>query len=355
MLSNSRNLRELRELIFNYNTLTSGVADTAFDGLNNLESLSLSRTRITSISPGWFSTLSSLRAFYAVGNEITELVNGTFNSLTNLRELYLNGNRIRVIPSGAFGPSARNLRTFYISDNRINNIDPYWLNDAENLEYLLLAGNLCTDQDFLNVPSMRWRIFEELQPCIDNYMLPPWVQCRYEMFGDYTCTLMTHNPNGINDFSEVFGQHLTGQGNSDVTQVSAFFSNTRIIPTILCQQFSNLRIIAIRNSNLEDLSEESFTHCALLEVLSLHDNWIETIADFTFRNAPNLRQIDIGANRIETLSSNIFTGTRLSFLDLDMNRFTSFDQRWLESVNSTLTGLDVFGNSIVMLEADGFS
>ncbi|CAG9811907.1 unnamed protein product [Chironomus riparius] len=349
------NLRELRELIFNYNTLTSGIADAAFDGLNNLESLSLSRTGITSISPAWFSTLSSLRAFYAVGNEITELVNGTFNSLTNFRELYLNGNRIRVITSGAFGPSARNLRTFYISDNRINNVDPYWLNDAENLEYLLLAGNLCTDQDFLNVPAMRWRIFEELRQCIDNYMLQPWAHCRYEMTGIYSCALMTHNPNGVNDFTEVYGEHVSGQNNSDVVQVTATFSNTRIIPTILCQQFSNLRTIALINSNVEDLSEESFTHCAHLEALSLHNNWIETIADFTFRNAPNLRNIDIGGNRIATLSPNSFTGTRLDFIDLDMNRFSSFDQRWLESVNSTLTGIDLFGNSLVMLEADGFS
>lgn len=315
----------------------------------------MSRTGISSLSPSWFTTLSSLRAFYSVNNEITELVNGTFNSLPNLRELYLNANRIRVIPSGAFGPSARNLRTFYISDNRINNVDPYWLNDAENLEYLLLAGNLCTDQDFLNVPLMRWRIFEELQQCIDNYMLPSWVQCRYENIGIYSCTLMTHNPNGANDFTEVTGEHLTGQTNTDVTQVVAFFSNTRIIPTILCQQFTNLITMVFQNSNLEDLSEESFTHCANLEQLSLHSNWIETISDFTFRGAPNLRSIDIGINRIATLSSNVFTGTQLSFIDLDMNRFSSFDQRWLESVNATLFGIDLFGNSIGMLDNDAFS
>jgi len=316
----------------------------------------LSRTGLTSLSPAWFNTLSSLQAFYAVGNQITELVNGTFNSLTNLRDLYLNGNRIRVIPSGAFGPSARQLRTFYISDNRVNNVDPFWLNEAENLEYLLLAGNLCTDQDFLNVPEMRWRIVEELQQCIDNYMLPPWVQCRYEFFGSsYSCSLMTHNPNGANDFQEVFGNHLIGQGNSDVTQVTAFFSNTRIIPTILCQQFPNLRTIALQNSNLEDLNEENFIHCANLDQLSLHNNWIESIPDFTFRNAPNLRQIDVGGNRITTLSPNSFTGTQLSFIDIDMNRFSSFDQRWFESVNNTLTGIDIYGNSLVMLEENGFS
>ncbi|XP_070497778.1 uncharacterized protein [Chironomus tepperi] len=349
------NLRELKEVILNYNTLTSGIADTAFDGLNNLETLSLSRTGLTSISPSWFTTLSSLRSFYAVNNEVTELVNGTFNSLTTLEALYLNGNRIRVIPSGAFGPAARNLRTFYISDNRVNNVDPYWLNDAENLEYLLLAGNLCTDQDFLNVPSMRWRIFEELQQCIDNYMLPPWLQCRYEMTGLYTCMLMTHNPNGFNDFNGVTGEHLSGQGDSNVTQVSARFSNTRIIPTVICQQFTNLRIISLQNSNVEDLSEDSFTHCTLLDTLGLHSNWIETIQDFAFRRAPNLRHIDLGDNRIARLTPDTFTGAPLVWVHLDLNRFSSFNQNWFESINSTLITINMYGNSIVMLDEDGFS
>lgn len=179
--SNFSNLRNLRELNFNFNVIGPNIASTAFDGLTNLQTLSISRTAIPAIDPAWFRTLESLTMFYAQNNEISELANGTFASLTTLERLFLNGNRIREITREAFGNSSSRLHTFYINDNRINVIDPYWVNDADNLEYLLLAGNLCVDEDFLNVGLLRWRLFEELQQCIDNFMLEPWIDCRYQI------------------------------------------------------------------------------------------------------------------------------------------------------------------------------
>ncbi|KAG5666389.1 hypothetical protein PVAND_014418 [Polypedilum vanderplanki] len=349
-------LTGLTNLLLAYNNIES-IHPGAFNGLSNLLDLSLSTTTITELIPEWFSTLISLRTFSATNNRITSLPDGLFTSNTNLAELYLYSNRIREIHSNAFGTAtSRNLRTVYLTNNFVNNIDPVWINDAENLQYLLLSGNLCTNRDFFNVQDIRWRIFEELMQCIDNLLLDPWINCNYNMQGDqYSCTLSTHNPNGFNDFTEIEGDHLPDRANADVVSVTALYQNTRIIPSILCQSFPNLRSMLFMMSNLEDLMEESFTNCANLEILYFHNNRINGIPDFTFRSNANLRQIDVGMNWIENLNENSFTGSRLINIDIDANRLTSFNQNWFTSINSTLQTIDIVGNRISSLESNGFS
>jgi Leucine-rich repeat (LRR) protein len=307
--------------------------------------------------PLWFSNLTALHTFSATNNQITAIQEGTFVANPALAQLFLYENRIREVTNAAFGTSARSLHTVYLNNNLINNIDPFWLDAAENLEYLTLANNLCTNRDFFNVGDIRWRLFEELLQCIDNFMMDPWINCEYSerVSNDYACTLHTHNPNGRNDLAAIEGDHVAGRTNEDVTILTSLNQNTRIIPSIVCESFPNLRTILVMNSNLEDLSEESFAACAHIEIIYLHGNRINGIPDFTFRNNPNLIQLDVGLNWIESLNENSFTGSGLTDIDIDSNRFTEFNQNWFTSVNSTLRTIDAFGNSIGSLGEDAFS
>lgn len=70
---------------------------------------------------------------------------------------------------------------------------------------------------------------------------------------------------------------------------------------------------------------------------------------------PNLRTLDLNANRIASLSANSFTGSSLDYLDLAFNRLSNFNPQWFHSINSSLTFLDLLGNSIVYLPSDGFA
>lgn len=351
------NLATLEQLLLNFNALTS-IDANAFNGLTSLESLSLSSTSISELNPAWFSTLSSLRTFAATNNQIRELPDNVFSALGSLVDLFLYGNRIRDITFAAFGTlGTSNLHTVYLSDNLVNNIDIEWLVNANSLEYLLLADNLCIDQDFLNVQNIQWRIFEQLMRCTENFAMEPQLSCHYNelMDGGYACSLFIHNPNAFDEFEAIDGDHLAGRNNEDVTTLTAFYQNTRIIPSILCATFPNLQVVFVMQSNLEDLREASFADCANLEVLYLHDNWINAVPDFTFRNNPNLRQLELGMNWIETLSENSFAGSAIENLDIDANRLSELRQEWFGPINETLVTLDAVGNIIGTLGDDAFS
>lgn len=276
------NLTALNNLQLSSNPLTS-IPSNAFTGLNRLTSLALSRANIRDINPEWFSSLSSLESLFMQNNQIQVLPPTVFAAALNLRDLFLYGNQIRELNRNSFGNGLTNLHTIYLGDNLLNFFDQQFLIDADNLEYLLLSGNLCIDEDYLNVQRLYWIIFEELRQCTDNFHMDPWISCNYvEGVNSYTCQMSIHNPRGLN-FDEIDGSHVGSNTANNVTDLIGFYQNTATIPPVLCDTFRNLRSIYFWYSNLEELSEDSLRNCENLVELNLQFNWIRTIPEFTFR------------------------------------------------------------------------
>jgi Leucine-rich repeat (LRR) protein len=253
-------LTNLRDLILSSNPIEGNIHPTTFRGLTNLVSLGLSRTRTRVLSPAWFT------------------------DLTNLQELYLNNNILREINSTDIAPILSTIRSLYMGYNYITMMDQLLLMDevTPNLEYLVLSGNLCVDDDFLNVQTSRWRIFEALMTCSNNFYEAPWLSCNYATSDDsYTCQVNILNPRGFN-FDQIEGEHLAGRNASDVTALVGVYQNTRIIPPVVCQTFTNLRSIMMWYSGVEELTADSLRDCRNLEVLDLQLNSIWRIEPSSF-------------------------------------------------------------------------
>lgn len=253
-------ITSLLHLTLGSNPIEGNLPPSALRGLTNLLSLSLSRTSTRVLNSEWFTDLRSLQ------------------------ELYLNNNLIREFDSEVFAPIMPTIRALYLNYNLVNLIDQVFLMDdsTPNLEYLLLRGNLCVDEDFLNVQTSRWRIFEALMTCTNNFYEEPWLSCNYAANPEsYVCQISIHNPRGLS-FDQIDGQHVEGRNASEVSDIVGFYQNTMLIPPIVCQTFTNLRAIRMWNSGIEELRADSLRECRNLELLDLQLNWIWRIEPSAF-------------------------------------------------------------------------
>lgn len=148
---------------------------------------------------------------------------------------------------------------------------------------------------------------------------------------------------------------MADRENGDVVMISAFESNTIIIPPVLCRQFGNLHDVVLMSSYLAVLNEASFGSCVNLERLDLEYNIITTIADNSFVNNPNLRELYMGHNLINRISDTSFAGSAIEVLDLSNNNIFEFNSLWYESINETLRILDLMNNNIAILPSNAFA
>lgn len=275
-------LQQLTTLMLASNPI-SNIPGDAFNGLTRLTDLGLSRTNIREMNVNWFTSLNALTDLYMIHNEIRVLPPAVFQPLNSLTRLSIYGNQIREVNRNSWGTGLANLEAIYLSDNMINFFDQQFLMDASSLDFLLLSGNLCVNEDFFNVQRTMWRVYEELRTCSDNFNLDPWLSCNYAADPtSYVCTMSVQNPRGVN-FDLIEGNHVAGRNASDVTDVFGFYQNTMTIPPVVCETFTNLRSIYLWYSNVEEINEDSLRACVNLVELNLQFNWIREVPDFTFR------------------------------------------------------------------------
>ena len=120
------------------------------------------------------------------------------------------------------------------------------------------------------------------------------ISCNYRQAAPsypYTCDLTLVNPGGLDNFDSVQGEHLADRNDSDVVLVSAYNQNSRIIPSVICRQFPNLRDLNIASSNIVNINEAAFADCTNLQSIMLSFNEISEIPDNTFRNNERLHFI----------------------------------------------------------------
>ena len=120
------------------------------------------------------------------------------------------------------------------------------------------------------------------------------ISCNYRQVAPtypYTCDLTLVNPGGLDNFDRIQGEHLAGRNDSDVLLVSGYNQNSRIVPSVICRQFPNLRDLNLLSSNIVNINEAAFADCRNLEHVMLSFNEIAEVPDNTFRNNERLNFI----------------------------------------------------------------
>lgn len=168
------------------------------------------------------------------------------------------------------------------------------------------------------------------------------------------CELSLNNIAGRNHFTSVPGNHVGQNTNADVRLVEALGQETRNVPSIICQTFTNTEDLYIINSGLEIVDETSFTGCTRLSRLILPYNNIHFLPSDVFLTNPALYWLSLNNNQISQISESALRGTQLYAVELYNNRLHNFNPRWFDGANQTINFIDIKRNSIAAIPDNAF-
>lgn len=161
-------LENLQYLFLDVSNFTS-IGERTFAGLPRIHLLALRDSQITEFNSQWFSGNSTIRYLYLDGNLLTSLPDGAFDNFPQLVLVSINRNQLTSINSVSFGRSLTPIAGFYALNNKINAIDSLFIDNAENLNYLYLSGNVCISQNFINVMENLEGVRSALEACFNNF------------------------------------------------------------------------------------------------------------------------------------------------------------------------------------------
>jgi hypothetical protein len=148
----------------------------------------------------------------------------------------------------------------------------------------------------------------------------------------YRCNLTIHNRAGRDDFTEIAGDHLSSMRDRDVTVLVAHEQNSKNIPSIICEQFENLRDLTFTGSRVDILTTRTFAGCQ------------------------HLRNVVIFSNQLRELPENLFGFNRnLRFVNVEKNLLTKIDARSFGSSLATIDNFAASFNQIVGIDEQFFS
>jgi hypothetical protein len=156
-------LSSLKNLSINNTSITS-LNSNQFNWLNSLEYLYLYNNKITSLPVWIFNNLSSLKSLQLNDNEITTLDEWIFNGLTSLENLYLSQNKILSLPMAIFN-WLTSLKSISLYNNQISSLPDWifsWLSGLTNLD---LQYNCFSLNSLSNIPNYKYKSVNNQKLC----------------------------------------------------------------------------------------------------------------------------------------------------------------------------------------------
>jgi Leucine-rich repeat (LRR) protein len=189
------NLRNLEWMDLTSNNLQS-VSESSFNGLSNMLDLYLIQCGLSNLRNAWFRDMRRLQELHIEFNEIRELPNGVFANLDSLIHLYLGYNNLTQVTTAPFGENAFNIIVLSLTQNQVLSIEPILFDRLENINAIEMTGNVCNQQNIVNIQQNREASRVRLRRCFDNFG-PRFINCQYApMGGFYSCVLTVRNAEG---------------------------------------------------------------------------------------------------------------------------------------------------------------
>jgi len=188
-------------------------------------------------------------------------------------------------------------------------------------------------------------------------------------FNKYACKFAANGFADENDVTLIEGQHLPDYGDEQVERISAFMTSIAVMPTIVCEKFVNLQSIEFSASDMQTITENSFSKCLSLNFLRLSYNKLELrnntelqsiildyndidyIEDGTFRNLHKLIRLTLYYNKVTTLGRDFFQGLdNLGFFDLSKNPLQSVHPDILKNIPSYKMDLKLLNDDCINID-----
>lgn len=189
------NLRNLAWLDMTSNPLST-VSDSSFNGLSNMRDLYLIQCELSNLRPTWFRDMPILEELHLEFNGIRSLPDGIFANLDSLTNLYLGYNNLTQFSIAPIGETAFNIEVLSLTQNQVLSLEPALFDKLENVNSIEMGGNVCNNQNIVNIQQNREQSRLRLRRCFDNFG-PRFIRCAYSaMAGNYGCTLTVRNAEG---------------------------------------------------------------------------------------------------------------------------------------------------------------
>lgn len=155
------------------------------------------------------------------------------------------------------------------------------------------------------------------------------------------------------DFTRIPGEHEIGTNDEDITVVFIFQQITKNVPQIICQQFQNLAEFYIYVSQVEVLTENSFSHCHNMIYLDIVLNNIAKLPDLMLVNNQRLFQLILNQNQIKEISPLTFKNSSVEGLFMAANELRDFPDGTFDGLENLLR-FDVAENQLQKIDSDWF-
>ncbi|XP_050539406.1 protein artichoke [Daktulosphaira vitifoliae] len=311
-------LKKLKVLNLSVNMLRN-IEDDAFDGLANLESLSLEDNNILLIPVTALNKLPRLSKLRLDYNRIAALSSSILRGMADmLTELGLSRNVIRELPSDVF-QDFKKLKVLDLGGNLLLSIEPTMFSGLENtLEFLNLQGNRIAtiSPDPINLQSLK-----SLDLSFNQLKEIP--RHTFMMMSSLLNLNLSHNP------------HLG------------------LIPVSVFHPLSQLQKLDLSFTNIKILSPELFFKTNSLTHLNIRCNGITEIPETMFQTLSNLIWLDVSENQIANIRIGSFAGlSSIKYINLSKNKLSSFKGEYFitkRSSGTSLEEIDMSNNQISYL------
>ena len=333
-------LTNLLDLSLDGNELSSVDADL-FDGLTSLQKLRLHNNELTNVDADLFDGLTNLLWLLLHDNSISTLPATVFDGLTSLQWLRLDGNNLSGVHADLFD-GLTSLRWLYLYDNSISTLPATVFDEPTSLSYLWLYDN--------DLTSLDADLFGSLTSLND-----------LDLHGNHLSSLDADLFDGLTNLQYLLldGNELTSldadlfDGLTNLLWLFLHDNELTSLDADLFDGLTGLQRLRLDGNEFTTVDAALFDDPTSLQRLYLHDNSIETLPANAFDALASLQFLYLTGNSIETLPANVFAGlTGLASLDLSCNSLTALDLSRFDPFTTTLTYLDISGNSFTMEPTD---
>ena len=307
-------LTNLTRLELNNNDLVE-LEINSFDGLKNLNNLTLHSNKIKYIKNGVFKSLLALKELWLHRNEIISIENNSFSDLVNLQILYLHSNKLDTVKKEMFG-NMSSLKELWLQNNQIKYIDMYSFSYLHGLQVLNLYTN--------RIKQIENGTFGVLKNLIKLALFENEIETiELDSFGELVnLKELSLNTNKLKSVKKGLLNNMTS--------IQTLYLHKMELNYLDKHTFGDLNALTCLNldENLIDtIKSDIFVNLDKLQSLHLAWNYLNLIEKSSFKNLKSLNYLNMSHNYIDGLVD-VFEGLdNLNVLDLSFNYIKVFEHR----------------------------